>query len=175
MFAVTASARAAPAAAPVTLRAASSSSSSSSSRGVARVAPRGSSVRSRAFVFGSGEKTRADAKTEEAAEDDADDEGEGEGAGIDFKGLKQLISMGLGTISGDITEINFDKENASRAVVMELEANNFEDAEGNPLWKPDDVGFVGDAEERTPIMNYVVPVVLGVGAIGGVVATLNAL
>ena len=96
-------------------------------------------------------------------------------AKIDFKGLKQLISMGLGTISGDITEINFDKENASRAVVMELEANNFEDAEGNPLWKPDDVGFVGDAEERTPIMNYVVPVVLGVGAIGGVVATLNAL
>jgi hypothetical protein len=172
MFAVTASARAAPAAAPETLRAASSSSSSSSSRGVARVAPRGSSVRSRAFGFGKESK-----KTEEAAaedEDDADD-ADGEGSGIDFKGLKQLISMGLGTISGDITEINFDKENASRAVVMELEANNFEDAEGNPLWKPDDVGFVGDAEERTPIMNYVVPVVLGVGAIGGVVATLNAL
>jgi hypothetical protein len=175
MFAVTASARAAPAAAPVTLRAASSSSSSSSSRGVARVAPRGSSVRSRAFGFGKESK-----KTEEAAAEDEDDEddaddADGEGSGIDFKGLKQLISMGLGTISGDITEINFDKENASRAVVMELEANNFEDAEGNPLWKPDDVGFVGDAEERTPIMNYVVPVVLGVGAIGGVVATLNAL
>ena len=32
--------------------------------------------------------------------------------------------MGFGAISGDITEINFDKENASRAVVMELEANN---------------------------------------------------
>ena len=29
-------------------------------------------------------------------------------AKIDFKGLKQLISMGLGTISGDITEINLD-------------------------------------------------------------------
>ena len=41
--------------------------------------------------------------------------------------------MGLGAISGDITEINFDKENASRAVVMELEANNLEDSKGNPL------------------------------------------
>ena len=43
---------------------------------------------------------------------------------IDFKGLKQLISMGLGTMSGDITEINLN--DPQRTVVMELEANNFE-------------------------------------------------
>lgn len=112
-------------------------------------------------------------KKDEQLSNELDEEGNPKG--MTAKGMSQLVKMGLGAISGDITEINFDKENASRAVVMELEANNFEDAEGNPLWKPDDVGFVGDAEERTPIMNYVVPVVLGVGAIGGVVATLNAL
>ena len=94
-------------------------------------------------------------------------------AGIDFKGLKQLISMGLGTISGDITEINL--KDPTRTVVMELEANNFEDKDGNPLWKPDDKGYVAESGEATPVMNYVVPVVLGIGAIGGVVATLNAL
>ena len=96
-----------------------------------------------------------------------------EEAGIDFKGLKQLISMGLGTISGDITEVNL--KDPTRTVVMELEANNFEDKDGNPLWKPDDKGYVAESGEATPVMNYVVPVVLGIGAIGGVVATLNAL
>ena len=96
-----------------------------------------------------------------------------EEAGSDFKGLKQLISMGLGTISGDITEINL--KDPTRTVVMELEANNFEDKDGNPLWKPDDKGYVAESSEALPVMNYVVPVVLGIGAIGGVVATLNAL
>ena len=57
----------------------------------------------------------------------------------------------------------------------ELEANNFEDKDGNPLWKPDDKGYVAESGETTPIANYIVPVMLGVGAIGGVVATLNAL
>ena len=42
-------------------------------------------------------------------------------AKIDFKGLKQLISMGLGTISGDITEINLN--DPKRTVVMELGAS----------------------------------------------------
>ena len=42
-------------------------------------------------------------------------------AKIDFKGLKQLISMGLGTISGDITEVNLD--DPTRAVGMELGAS----------------------------------------------------
>lgn len=50
---------------------------------------------------------------------------------IDMAGLSQLIKMGLGTISGDIKEINLD--DPTRTVVMELEANNFEDADGNPL------------------------------------------
>jgi len=46
-----------------------------------------------------------------------DDEDE---PGIDFRGLKQLVSMGLGTLSGDITEINLD--DPKRTVVMELGA-----------------------------------------------------
>ena len=50
---------------------------------------------------------------------------------IDMAGLSQLIKMGLGTISGDIKEINLD--DPTRTVVMELEANNFEDKDGNPL------------------------------------------
>ena len=108
-----------------------------------------------------------------AAKKDAPKEEPKEEAGIDFKGLKQLISMGLGTISGDITEVNL--KDPTRTVVMELEANNFEDKDGNPLWKPDDKGYVAESGEATPVMNYVVPVVLGIGAIGGVVATLNAL
>jgi hypothetical protein len=48
--------------------------------------------------------------------DDDDDEK----PGIDFRGLKQLVSMGLGTLSGDITEINLD--DPKRTVVMELGA-----------------------------------------------------
>mmetsp|Transcript_39316 Transcript_39316/g.54617 ORF Transcript_39316/g.54617 Transcript_39316/m.54617 type:complete len:134 (-) Transcript_39316:119-520(-) len=55
-------------------------------------------------------------------------EGEEEEAGIKMSGLRQLISMGLGTISGDITEINLN--DPARTVVMELEANNLEDENG---------------------------------------------
>ena len=36
-------------------------------------------------------------------------------------------------------------------------------------------GVVDEEGGRAPAMNYVAPVVLGVAAIGGVVATLNAL
>lgn len=110
-----------------------------------------------------------------AAKKDAPKEEPKEEAGIDFKGLKQLISMGLGTISGDITEINL--KDPTRTVVMELEANNFEDKDGNPLALRalDNEGFVEEAGEKTPLANVVVPVVLGVGAIAGVVATMNAL
>ena len=95
------------------------------------------------------------------------------------KGMSQLVKMGLGAISGDITEINFDKENASRAVVMELEANNLEDSKGNPLSMKfmNNDGYTEDEDNTTKggIMNVIVPVVLGVITIGGVVATLKAL
>jgi hypothetical protein len=60
---------------------------------------------------------------------------------------------------------------------MELEANQFEDADGNPLALKaiDNEGFVGDKDEPTPLANYLVPVVLGGVTIAGVVATMNAL
>ena len=60
------------------------------------------------------------------------------------------------TIRGEFEDFNLDKD-------------------GNPMWKPDDKGYVAESGEATPIVNYIVPVMLGVGAIGGVVATLNAL
>lgn len=56
---------------------------------------------------------RAAKKSTEGDDDD-------EKPGIDFRGLKQLVSMGLGTLSGDITEINLD--DPKRTVVMELGA-----------------------------------------------------
>lgn len=58
----------------------------------ARPAPRARAV---ARAFGSWKK-----KQEEEPEDDDDE------AKINMRGLTQLIKMGLGTISGDITEIN---------------------------------------------------------------------
>jgi hypothetical protein len=154
-----ASARAAPS---VTLRA------SPAARCAAR---RGRTTRVRAF--GSWKKKQPEAPAD--AEDGADDAEGAKEPGIDFTGLKQLVSMGLGTISGDITEINLD--DPTRTVVMELEANNFEDKDGNPLALRalDNEGFVEEAGEKTPLANVVVPVVLGVGAIAGVVATMNAL
>ena len=51
---------------------------------------------------------------------EGDDDDDDEKPGIDFRGLKQLVSMGLGTLSGDITEINLD--DPKRTVVMELGA-----------------------------------------------------
>lgn len=36
-------------------------------------------------------------------------------------------------------------------------------------------GVVGEEGETTPVVNMIAPVVLGVVAVGGVVATLNAL
>ena len=62
--------------------------------------------------------------------------------------------MGLGTRSGDITEINLD--DPTRTVVMELEANNFEDKDLNPLQlnAMDNTGYVGEEGEKTPIANY---------------------
>ena len=115
-------------------------------------------------------------KKEEPLSNETD--AEGKPKGLTAKGMSQLIKMGLGAVSGDITEINFDKENAARAVVMELEANNLEDAEGNPLSVKfmDNEGFVGGKDDSSStVMNKIVPVVLGAGAIAGVVATLNAL
>ena len=130
---------------------------------------RGASVKTRAF--GSWKKAKPEAKAPKLDENGDPVEEDG----IDFTGLKQLVSMGLGTISGDITEINLD--DPTRTVVMELEANQFEDADGNPLALKaiDNEGFVGDKDEATPVANYLVPIVLGVGSIAGVVATMNAL
>jgi|TARA_B110000977_G_scaffold187666_1_gene255045 hypothetical protein len=81
----------------------------------------------RLHAFGSWKKAKPEVK-EPVLDENGDVVPE---TGIDFTGLKQLISMGLGTVAGDITEINLD--DPVRTVVMELEANNFEDAEGNPL------------------------------------------
>ena len=67
-------------------------------------------------------------KNEEQLSNELDENGNPKG--MTGKGMSQLVKMGLGAISGDITEINFDKENASRAVVMELEANTLEIAKG---------------------------------------------
>ena len=51
---------------------------------------------------------------------------------ITLKGLSQLIAMGLGSpLSGDLKEINLN--DPKRTVVFELDANNFEDADGNPI------------------------------------------
>ncbi|CEF96790.1 hypothetical protein OT_ostta01g04585 [Ostreococcus tauri] len=94
-------------------------------------------------------------------------------AKIDFKGLKQLVSMGLGTISGDITEINL--KDPKRTVVMELEANNFEDKDGNPLNFMNNDGFVGEKGEGTSWLNVAVPIILGGVSIAGIAATLKAL
>ena len=104
-------------------------------------------------------------KEEEQLSNELDEKGNPKG--MTGKGMSQLVKMGLGAISGDITEINFDKENASRAVVMELEANNLEDSDGYTEEE--------DATTKGGMMNVVVPVALGVIAIGGVVATLKAL
>ena len=116
-------------------------------------------------------------KNEEQLSNELDENGNPKG--ITGKGMSQLVKMGLGAISGDITEINFDKENASRAVVMELEANNLEDSKGNPLSMKfmNNDGYTEDEDNTTKggIMNVIVPVVLGVITIGGVVATLKAL
>ena len=116
-------------------------------------------------------------KNEEQLSNELDENGNPKG--MTGKGMSQLVKMGLGAISGDITEINFDKENASRAVVMELEANNLEDSKGNPLSMKfmNNDGYTEDEDTTTKgeIMNVIVTVVLGVITIGGVVATLKAL
>merc|ERR1712046_347918 len=95
-----------------------------------------------------------------------------------MKGLGQLVAMGMGTIAGDIKEVNLG--DPERSVVMELEANNFEDAEGNPLWKPDDEGYVeegsgNDTSGLIKALSVGIPVLLGVGTTCMVVATLLAL
>ena len=93
---------------------------------------------------------------------------------IDFTGLKQLVQMGLGSVAGDITEINLD--DPARTVVMELEANNYEDADGKPLSLKymNNEGIVEEATE-TPVVNLLLPVLLGLLTLGGVFLTLKAL
>ena len=70
--------------------------------------------------------------------DDADAELEPEVTeekkGIDFSGLAQLMTMGAGApMLGDLKKINWDKTEAEGGAFaqFELEANNFEDEDGN--------------------------------------------
>ena len=86
----------------------------------------------RGRLRGRGELRIAAADDESAGQGPEQQTADGEAAeeGISLKGLGQLVKMGLGTISGDITEINLD--DPKRTVVMELEANNFE-VRGGPL------------------------------------------
>lgn len=54
--------------------------------------------------------------------------------GIDFSGLAQVMAMGAGApMLGDLKKMNFDKSEAEggAALQFELEANNFEDENGN--------------------------------------------
>jgi len=98
---------------------------------------------------------------------------------ITLKGLSQLIAMGLGSpLSGDLKEINLN--DPKRTVVFELDANNFEDADGNPIsqGKYRDEGYVAgkdDAENTTSIFNKILPLTLAAAALGFVVWTLQQL
>jgi len=54
--------------------------------------------------------------------------------GITFEGLSQLITMGAGApMLGDLKKVNLNKPEAEggAALQFELEANNFEDENGN--------------------------------------------
>eukprot|EP00793_Prasinoderma_coloniale_P001694 PRCOL_00003499-RA len=90
-------------------------------------------------------------------------------------GLKQLISMGLGTISGDITEINL--KDPKRTVVMELESNNFELNEDGQLkqGKYRDEGFVDSEGGGVNTAAVIGALVLAGGAGFFVYKTLGAL
>eukprot|EP00469_Lotharella_globosa_P013095 CAMPEP_0167790300 /NCGR_PEP_ID=MMETSP0111_2-20121227/11227_1 /TAXON_ID=91324 /ORGANISM="Lotharella globosa, Strain CCCM811" /LENGTH=121 /DNA_ID=CAMNT_0007682689 /DNA_START=236 /DNA_END=601 /DNA_ORIENTATION=+ len=108
------------------------------------------------------------------------EEGESEGASAQEKnrfsmaGVRQLISMGLGTMAGDIKEINLN--DPKRTVVLELEANNFEDAEGNPLsGKYRDKGWVDESGDEAPLINKIAIVLLSVISLGIVTFSLVAL
>ncbi|GAB5371818.1 hypothetical protein AAMO2058_001612400 [Amorphochlora amoebiformis] len=91
-----------------------------------------------------------------------------------WAGVRQLVSMGLGTMAGDIKEINL--KDPKRTVVLELEANNFEDADGNPLsGKYRDKGWVDKSGEAEPMGGKIAVGLIGVASIGLVGVTLKAL
>jgi len=98
-------------------------------------------------------------------------DGTGGRGGLKKGGLQQLIQMGLGTIAGDIKEINL--KDPKRTVVMELEANNFEDADGNPISYMDNEGYVDDASPN--LGGLAVAGVVGAAALAGIYLTLSAL
>merc|ERR1719146_584630 len=67
------------------------------------------------------------------ADEDAEEQKEA-GPKISFEGLAQLMTMGAGAPSlGELKKTNFDKSEAEggAALQFELEANNFEDENGN--------------------------------------------
>lgn len=64
----------------------------------------------------------------------AEDEPKEVKKGIDFSGLAQLVTMGAGApMLGDLKKINWDQTEADGGAFaqFELEANNFEDENGN--------------------------------------------
>ena len=94
---------------------------------------------------------------------------------LTWKGFLQLLAMGAGSpLSGELKEINL--KDPKRTVVFELDANNFEDADGNPIsqGKYRDAGYVAKGD-KTPVANVILPVVLGGAAIAFVVWTLQQL
>jgi len=75
---------------------------------------------------------KAEEPTAEAGE--VEEKAEEEKKGIDFSGLAQLMTMGAGApMLGDLKKINLNKPEAEggAALQFELEANNFEDENGN--------------------------------------------
>uniref|UniRef100_A0A061QTU7 Uncharacterized protein n=1 Tax=Tetraselmis sp. GSL018 TaxID=582737 RepID=A0A061QTU7_9CHLO len=130
--------------------------------------PKSPSVRSlRLRTYSIQDKSRNESeKTAVAAEQ------ESKKLGISFEGVKQLVMMGMGTVAGDIKEINLN--DPQRTVVMELEANNFEDADGNPISYIQDEGYVDEGAKFSPL-SVAVPAALGVMSLAGIALTLKAL
>lgn len=71
---------------------------------------------------------------EDAAPEDEDQTPKEVKKGITFSSLAQVMAMGAGApMLGDLKKVNFDKSEAEggAALQFELEANNFEDENGN--------------------------------------------
>mmetsp|Transcript_4117 Transcript_4117/g.6365 ORF Transcript_4117/g.6365 Transcript_4117/m.6365 type:complete len:176 (-) Transcript_4117:102-629(-) len=117
---------------------------------------------------------RCRAESEGDTDQQAVEEKEEEKRGVDWSGVRQLISMGMGTMAGDIKEINLD--DPKRTVVLELEANNFEDENGQPLsGKYRDKGWVDETSDPAPMINQIAIAVLSILSLLLVVLTLKNL
>eukprot|EP00465_Bigelowiella_longifila_P003539 CAMPEP_0185251666 /NCGR_PEP_ID=MMETSP1359-20130426/1015_1 /TAXON_ID=552665 /ORGANISM="Bigelowiella longifila, Strain CCMP242" /LENGTH=78 /DNA_ID=CAMNT_0027833643 /DNA_START=428 /DNA_END=664 /DNA_ORIENTATION=- len=77
-------------------------------------------------------------------------------------------------MAGDIKEINL--KDPKRTVVLELEANNFEDENGQPLsGKYRDKGWVDETSDPAPMINQIAIAVLSILSLLLVVLTLKNL